>query len=138
MDEGFSRGNLAVCDELFSPDAVEHQRGNGSGVEGVKGVISALRSAFSDFRIEVEDIVVDNEMVWFRNRATGTNDGSLMGFPPTHRKVDITVIDIVRIKDGRVVEHWGVPDQLGVLLQLGLFGPGAPAREQHNEAGMTS
>ena len=123
MDEGFNRGELAVCDELFSPDAVEHQRGNAAGADGIKGVISALRSWFSDFRIEIEDIVAQDDMVWFRNRATGTNDGPFMGFPPTQRTVDVDVIDIVRIRDGRVVEHWGVPDQLGVLFQLGLFSP---------------
>lgn len=53
----------------------------------------------------------------------GTNDGRLMGFPPTGRRVSIDLFDSVRIKDGRVVEHCGVPDQLGAL-QLGLTGPG--------------
>jgi len=125
MNEGFNRGNLDVCDELFSPDAVEHQRGNASGAGGIKAVIRALRGWFSDLRLDIEDIVAHEDMVWFRNRATGTNDGPFMGFPPTHRKIDITVIDIVRIKDGRIVEHWGVPDQLGALVQLGLFGPTA-------------
>lgn len=123
MDEGFNQGNLAVCDELVSPDAVEHQRGNQPGAEGVKAVINSLRSWFSDFRIEIEDIAAQDDMVWCRNRAVGTNDGHFMGFPPTDRKVDITVYDTVRIKDGRIVEHWGVPDQLGVVLQLGLFPP---------------
>ncbi len=132
MDEGFSQGNLAVCDELFHPAVVEHQRGNASGVDGVKAVITTLRSWFSDFHIEVEDSIARDDMVWFRNRATGTNDGHLMGFPPTGRRVAITVFDTVRIKDGRIVEHWGVPDQLDTLLQLGLFPP-TPHRPPEHE-----
>lgn len=129
MDEGFCQGNLAVCDEVFSPDSVEHQRGNPPGAEGAKKVITTLRTWFSDFRLEIEDIIARDDMVWFRNRATGVNTGSVMGFPPTGRTVELTVFDVVRFADGKVVEHWGVPDQLGLLLQLGLFTP--PGRPQH-------
>jgi predicted ester cyclase len=42
--------------------------------------------------------------------------------PPTGKKMSIDVIDIVRIRDRKIVEHWGVPDQLGMMLQLGLVG----------------
>lgn len=121
LSDGFNQGNLAVCDELYSKDAVEHQRGNQSGADGVKAIITTLRSWFSDFRIEIEDVIAQDDMVWVRNRATGTNDGHFMGFPPTGRQIDITVYDTVRIRDGRIVEHWGVPDQLGAVLQLGHF-----------------
>ena len=49
----------------------------------------------------------------------GTNLGSVMGKPPTGKKVAVDVIDIARFKDGKIMEHWGVPDQLGVMIQLG-------------------
>ena len=127
LDEGFTRGDPGVCDEFYTADAVEHQRGSRSGVDGVKEVIATLHRWMSDFRITVEDVIAQDDMVWVRGRATGTNDGHFMGFPPTGRRVDITVFDAVRIRDGRIVEHWGVPDQLGALLQLGLA-PSAPAR----------
>lgn len=129
MEEGFSNGDLAVVEELISPGCVEHQRGNAPGVEGVKRVVSTLRGWFSDFRIEIEDVVANDDTVWFRNRATGTNTGRFLGFEATGRPIDITVFDVVRIEGGRVVEHWGVPDQLGVALQLGLFAP--PGRAGH-------
>jgi predicted ester cyclase len=47
----------------------------------------------------------------------------LPGFEPTGKPIDITVSGVVRIEDGRAAGHWGVADQLGVALQLGLFGP---------------
>ena len=128
IDEGFSEGTLAVCDELFSPDMVEHQRGLWPGIDGVKDTIRTLRSWFSDFELTIVDLVASDDTVWIRNRATGVNTGEVFGQPATGRSIDITVVDIMRFADGRVVEHWGVPDQLGLLIQLGLFRrPEAPA-----------
>jgi hypothetical protein len=60
---------------------------------------------------------------WIRNRATGTSTGRFPGSEPTGKPIDITVSGVVRIEDGRAAGHWGVADQLGVALQLGLFGP---------------
>jgi predicted ester cyclase len=120
--EGFNGGNLAICDELFSPEAVEHQRGSKGGIEGVKDTIRTLRSSFSDFELTIVDLIANEDTVWFRNRATGLNTGSVFGRPATGRSFEITVIDVIRFADGKIVEHWGVPDQLGVLMQLGLFG----------------
>jgi predicted ester cyclase len=129
IEEGFSEGNLDVIEELIGPDCVEHQRGNGPGVVGAQRVVSTLHSWFADFRLEIEDLVAHEDTVWMRNRATGTNTGRFMGFEPTDKPIDITVFDVVRIKDGLIVEHWGVADQLGVALQLGVLGPsGQPGR----------
>jgi predicted ester cyclase len=123
IDEGFSGGRLEVADEVIDPAMIEHQDfgpDHAAGAEGVKAVIASLRRAFPDFRLEIEDITVDDDVAWSRNVATGTNDGSFMGNPPTGRTMRIDVIDVVRVRDGRITEHWGVPDRLGVLRQLGL------------------
>jgi predicted ester cyclase len=129
IDDGFTGGNLEVADEVTSPDLVEHQSfgpGHAPGAEGVRAVISSLRRSFSDFRLTIEDLVADGGgTVWVRLRATGTNDGPYMGHPPTGRQMEIDVFDVVRVEDGRIVEHWGVPDRLGVLFQLGLVRPPA-------------
>lgn len=79
----------------------------------------------------VEQVAIDGDTIWIRNRARGTNGGPVMGHPPTGRSIDIDVFDIARFEHGKVVEHWGVPDQLGMMLQLGLMParPG-PAGEQ--------
>ena len=58
---------------------------------------------------------------------TGTNDGSFMGHPPTGRPMRIDVFDALRVENDRIVEHWGVPDRLGTLFQLGLAQPQAVA-----------
>jgi predicted ester cyclase len=126
IDEGFSGGDLGVVDELVAPDCIEHQRGNRPGVDGAKEVIRTLHRWMSDFTLTIEDVAVAGDLVWSRNRARGVNTGSVMENPPTGKPVEIDVIDIVRFEDGKVVEHWGIADQMGLMLQLGLI----PSRER--------
>ena len=127
IEEGFNQGNLDVAEELNSAGLVEHQGfgpNHPSGAAGVKTVITSLRDAFSDFHLAIEDLTVDDDdKVWLRMVGSGTNDGSFMGNPPTGRRMQTDVIDICRVADGRIVEHWGVPDRLSVLFQLGLAQP---------------
>jgi len=128
IEEGFNSGNLSVVDEIFAPDSKEHQRGSHDGPEGAKEVIRTLRSWFPDFYMHAEDIVAIDGGVWARFKATGTNIGSVMHRPPTGKRVSIDVIDVVKFRDGKIVEHWGVPDQLGMMLQLGIAGNQPPTK----------
>ena len=129
IDEGFNEGNLELCDDITAPDLAEHQiygPNHAAGAEGVKAVIVSLRRAYSDFRLEIQHLAVDGDLVWLHMRGSGTNDGAFMGNQPTGRRMEIDVFDLIRVVDGRMVEHWGVPDRLGAMRQLGLAQP--PAR----------
>lgn len=129
IDEVFNHGRMEVADELLAPHAVERQRGGmGDRPDGVKRTASLLRSAFPDFSLTIQDLVVDGDKVWARQRGGGTNLGSFFGHPATGKTAYIEVFDVVRFEDGLMVEHWGVPDQLGMLAALGLVPlPGRPA-----------
>jgi predicted ester cyclase len=129
IDEGFTLGRLEVCDEVVDARMVEHQRGLRPGIEGAKDTIRTLHAWFSEFELRIEDLVATDDTVWIRNRATGLNAGRVFGNPPTDRRFEIVVFDVLRFRDGKLVEHWGVPDQLGLLAQLGLFSPRASAPE---------
>jgi predicted ester cyclase len=123
IEEGFNKGNLDVAEELTSPDLVEHQSfgpDHAPGAAGVKAVIASLHRAYSDFRLEIEDLAVSGDTVWLRMKGSGTNDGAFMGHAPTGKRMQIDVFDAIRVVDGKMVEHWGVPDRLGALMQLGL------------------
>jgi predicted ester cyclase len=129
IEEGFNQGNLEVAAELTSDALVEHQDfgpDHAPGGEGAQAVIASLRRAFPDFRLTIEDLVADGGTVWLRMVATGTNDGPFMGNAPTGRPLRIDVFDVIRVENGVMVEHWGVPDRLGALLQLGLMRKPAP------------
>ncbi|MDQ3720000.1 MAG: ester cyclase, partial [Actinomycetota bacterium] len=71
----------------------------------------------------IDDLAVDGDTIWLRMIGTGTNDGSFMGHPPTGRAMRTDVFDALRVEGDRIVEHWGVPDRLGTLFQLGLAQP---------------
>jgi predicted ester cyclase len=129
--EVFSEGRLETADELVAVDAIEHQAsGMGNGPDGVKRVASTLRRAFPDFTLEVQDLVSTHDMVWARLRGGGTSLGSFFGHPPTGRTAFVDVFDVGRFANGKLVEHWGVPDTLSMLLQLGLI----PAPQRQAEA----
>jgi len=87
--------------------------------------IQYLRTAFPDFNLTIEDLVADGDKVWVRMTARGTNLGGFMG-PPNGKSFQVTVFDLARFEDGRLVEHWGCPDRFHLLAQLGLLPKPAP------------
>lgn len=124
--EGFGKGNMSVLDELVAESFVEHQAEvPHQGREGLKSLIASLRRAFPDLDYSVVQMVDDGDKVWGHFRGTGTHQGMFMGNGGTGRRIEIDVIDIARFENGMMVEHWGVPDRLSVLHQLGLL----PARK---------
>lgn len=127
IDEGFSGGSLDVVDEVVDPYCITHQRGHGQGATGVKESISTLHRWFADFRLEIEALVAQDDYVWARSVSSGTHTGRMMGHQPTGKRIGVYVFDCCRFENGRIVEHWGVPDQLGVLQQIGAV-PGPPVR----------
>ncbi len=87
----------------------------------MKQYFSSLHSAFPDVHMDVEDMIAEGDKVVARVSVSGTHQGEFMGIDPTGNRVTITGIDILRIVDGKVVEHWGNFDDLGMLQQLGVM-----------------
>ena len=124
LDEGFATGDTSVVDELCSPDLVEHQFGlSGQGEQALENVREAIRqvhASIPDITYTVEDFVVSGDTIWVRATGRGTATGAFFG-PPSGRPVELTVIDVARVVDGRIVEHWGVPDRFALLAQTGVL-----------------
>ena len=129
LDEGFATGDGAVVDELCSPDLVEHQFGlaatGAAAIANVKAAMRDVAGAMPDITFTIQDYVEQGDTIWVRTRGHGTATGPFFG-PPSGRPVDFTVIDIARVVDGRIVEHWGVPDRFAVLAQTGVLDRLAP------------
>ena len=120
FEELWNQENLAVADELLASGHVHHfSDGDITGPDGVKQLVSWLRTAFPDIHTSIDDVVAEADKVVVRFTIRGTHQGEGMGFPPTGKRVVYTGIDIFRITDGRIVERWGEVDSLGLRQQLG-------------------
>lgn len=130
LEEAWNAGNLEVLDELCAPDCVDHDLSSHEeviGLEANKERVRGYRAAMPDLHITIDDLVAGGDRVATRWHASGTNDGELMGNPPTHRHLEITGMTIDRFDmDGRLVETWDQWDNLSFMQQLGL----APSMEE--------
>jgi predicted ester cyclase len=123
VDEVQSQGNVDAIYEFCSPEFVNHSAPPGlpPDREGIRVVTAMFRGAFPDSYFTVEDMIAEGDKVTTRKTFHGTHEGEFMGIPPSGRQVSMGLIDIVRICEGRVVEHWSVGDNLGMMQQLGVI-----------------
>ena len=94
--------------------------GQAQGRQGTLELFTMLRTVFPDLRITVEDIVAEGDKVVSRGTFSGTHKGEFMGIAPTGKQITVGLIEIVRIVAGKMVEHWNVVDNLGMMRQLGV------------------
>ena len=114
-------GAFALC----SPDFVDHAMppGTPAGTEGSRQFFKSQFAAFPDLHAEVYDITAEGDRVAFRVEVEGTHQGTLMGIPPTGRRVRLTIVNVDHFADGKITEHWGAMDTLGLMQQLGVVPP---------------
>ncbi len=127
--EVFASGDIDALDELVDPDFVEHNPapGQGPGIQGLKDWLRDFRQAFSEARYEIEDEIVEGDRMAIRSTFSGRHTGAFLGAPATNKRFSIDGIDIIRVRNGRAVEHWGLFDSLAMLQQLGITeAPGIP------------
>jgi steroid delta-isomerase-like uncharacterized protein len=123
-------GDIERFGELLADDFVEHEETPGLAPtkEGALDFFRMSRAAFPDVRMDAEDVFTSGDKVSARVRLTGTHQGPFMGMPATGKRVDIQLIDIMRMgDDGLAHEHWGVMDTLAMMQQLGAVPDGPPA-----------
>ena len=121
-DEVWSEGHLDVIDELIADEFIATVVGAPEQIRGPQGFrefVVMYRTAFPDLRITVDEQFAEGETVITRWTATGTNEGELMGMPATGKQATTAGININRISGGKLVEGWGLFDQLGLLQQIG-------------------
>jgi steroid delta-isomerase-like uncharacterized protein len=121
-EEVWNKGDLDVIDELIADEAVVTVIGAPEQIRGPRGFrefVAMYRTAFPDLRLTVDEQVGEGEIVVTRWTATGTHEGDLMGIPATGKQATTAGININRISGGKLVQGWGLFDQLGLLQQLG-------------------
>jgi steroid delta-isomerase-like uncharacterized protein len=123
VEKAQSGHNLAAIDEYLAPDFVDHSAPAGlpPDREGVKIQFSGFIAAMPDLKAVIHDQVADDEKVVTHKTLCGTHCGDLMGIPPTGKQLNIEVIDILRVRDGKITDHWNLVDQMGLMRQLGVI-----------------
>jgi steroid delta-isomerase-like uncharacterized protein len=121
-DELVNGGRPDALNELVSRDFIDHAPlpGLASDLEGLRQRLQILHRAFPDFRSNIIDLVAEGNKVVAFVLSEGTHRGDFAGVPATGRRFSMQEIQILRIIDGKMVEHWQVADLLGMFVQLGL------------------
>ena len=124
-EEVQSGGNSDVFEELFADDFVDHtpQPNTTRDKEGVRKLYSYLRAAFSDFHAEIHWQLADGDCVTTFKTYHGTHEGPFLGIAPTHRKIHFETVDVMRVRNGKITEHWGVANLLSLMQQIGGWTP---------------
>jgi steroid delta-isomerase-like uncharacterized protein len=123
FDEAFGQGKMEVINEIYDTHHVN--RGPGSmpglpdGPEGMRQYVSYYRNAFPDTHFTIDEQIAEGDRVVTRWTAHGTHKGELPGIPVTGKAATVSGMTVDRFANGKIVESWGLFDQMGMMQQLG-------------------
>ena len=121
--EFIEQGNLNSFHELIAEDVINHSAPEGSS-KGRDGMLyfleNILRKGFPDLRVEILDQVAEGDKVTTRKAIYATHLGEFMGVPATRKRVTINVIDIIRLRDEKYIEHWGISNLHEIVAQISM------------------
>ncbi|MFD0152851.1 ester cyclase [Streptomyces sp. NPDC055721] len=114
-------GDFALFDELFADDFLDHtpQPGRTPDKAGARELYQVLREAFPDFRADIHWQAADGNLVTTYKTYHGTHRGEFFGIAPTGRTIRFDTVDAMRVRDGKITEHWGVANLFSLMQQLG-------------------
>jgi predicted ester cyclase len=120
LEEIFPANDEAALREVISDEFVNHEAPPGTppGLGGITMYMHLLNEAFSDQRWEIHDVVAEGEKVVIRCTHSGVHTGEFFGMPATGRPFSYNQMHIIRVRDGKGVEHWAVRDDAGLMGQL--------------------
>jgi steroid delta-isomerase-like uncharacterized protein len=113
--------DVAVAEELLADDFLNHSPGPGFSPDrdGVLAFFDVVFAAFDDFHAVIHRQVSEGDLVTTHKTFHGRHVGDFLGVPATGADVAFDVIDILRVRDGKMCEHWNVVDLFGLMAQLG-------------------
>ena len=122
-DEIFNKKNVDALGDFMAEDMVDHNPppGGKPGLQGLKDAMRMFTGAFPDMSFQIEDLIAEEDKVVMRITSTGTHQGDLMGIAATGKKISYGEIHVGWIAGGKIVEHWGIEDQMGMMQQLGVI-----------------
>lgn len=124
-DKVMNAHDPAMLDSFITADYIEHQTDPQypNTLDGLKARFKDLFVAYPDFHAQVNFVVSHADTIVAETTITGTNSGTMMGMPPTNKQIHVDDMDVVRIVNGKAVEHWGFVEEMKMMQQLGLMPP---------------
>lgn len=121
-EEVFAKRNVEALDKYIAADFVDHNPfpGQAPGLKGIKEATRQFLAAFPDAELPIDQLIAEGDKVVVAGPIRGTHKGEFAGIPATGKRVDVSSLDILRIANGKVIEHWGLVDQQAMLDQLGV------------------
>jgi steroid delta-isomerase-like uncharacterized protein len=118
-------GNFEVFEELFADDFLDHtpQPGRTPDKDGARQLYKILRTAFPDFHADIHWQLADGDRVTTYKTYHGTHRREFLGVAPTGRKIHFETVDVMRVRGGKITEHWGVANLFSLMQQLGAWPP---------------
>jgi predicted ester cyclase len=123
--EVVNKGNFDVIPELFHPEYVDHASPPGMppGIANVEPIFRMFRTGFPDVKFTIDQMIGEGDYVATLVHGEGTQTGQFIEFPPSGKHAVWRSVGFFRIEDGKIAEHWGIPDLLGLLIQIGIIPP---------------
>ena len=123
FEDGWNRGDIASFDETIADSVLFHYAGSPRTLtrDEMSQFIVRWREAFPDLKIDLEELLIQDNLAAIRGTLTGTHEGPWAGAEPTGEQVSMALMMFFRFEDGKMVELWEVDDQLGFRRQLGLI-----------------
>ena len=122
FEEVWNQGKLEVLDEIIAADYINHSPGMPNppkGPAGLKPIVLAIRQAFPDLKYVIKNMVISEEQVAVHTTMHGTHQGDFFGLTPTAKFIEVDQMQIERIKNNQIIEHWRVTNDLALMRQLG-------------------
>ena len=120
----YNHGVAEEGDEIFASDFVAHMPSKPPmGRPDLDQFIRRVTDGLSGFRYEIHDQVAQDDLIYNRITARGVHTAELLGVPATGRPIEMRIINLFKVRDGRVVEQWAEPDLFGLLQQIGAIPP---------------
>lgn len=123
ITEILNRRDIDALLQCFSEDSVDYSAPPGvpAGLAGIEQWFRMFFTGFPDAEAEIHDMVAEGDLVWHRGLFRATNSGEFLGRPPTGNRITVPVMEMNRIKDNKIMEHWGGIDMYMFMQQLGVI-----------------
>ncbi len=115
----FRNHDFSRLDDIMRDDYIQHNEDCPQGKAGFVQFFEEIFAGIPDFSYTMKRIVAEGNLVLLWSTTTGTHENEWLGCPPTGNRLDFDVVDIFRMEDGLIAEHWDVADTLKLFTTIG-------------------